>query len=128
MTKAITIKIHAEVPAGVDPKFTAYQVLQQMTVRSDTLDSWQEINAPIGDETIGECHFEITEEDEPEAFGLKKFKVYLERTDVFSIEVEAENADEACENAREAMCQLDNTGDQMDSSSGFDVTEVEELV
>lgn len=63
MPKYISIKINAELPENLSANFVAYQIFQQMALRADRLESWQEVYAPIGERKIGECHFEITDEE-----------------------------------------------------------------
>ena len=57
----VNLRISLKVDPGVDPRFVAFQALQQLANRAMDLQSWQEVNAPIGNRKIGECHFEITE-------------------------------------------------------------------
>lgn len=61
--KTIHIKINAKVPEGVDPRFVAFQIFLQMSHRASRLESWQQISAPIGDQKIGECHFEVVDDN-----------------------------------------------------------------
>jgi len=62
MPRRIEIQIVAEVADGQDPRFVAFQCMQQLSLRSRDLGGWQDIYAPIGDRFIGRSHFAIIEE------------------------------------------------------------------